>query len=217
MIFFSPVQLQNSCFVIREVYENGSAWEYFENQLDYALESKVKTIAIEPTKLGKETAKWISLGNWLQRASVFSGIGCLICGTCWPDVGIAFLPFGFTSVICAGVYGVSWQTDPCCKYQVERDIRKLQKLPMWNVTSSDPVVLVRRNDMPRFLYATLAIASLGLCTWRLYNWYLFWSRPVICLYRAIQYNRLFSIYPCFVLCNFQCNLNEQDDLICNFG
>ncbi len=159
--------------VIPEIYENDNATEYFENVLERALEEKLRTIVIEPSKLGDETARWIYVGNCLHKTSVLSGLGCLTAGAVWPDRGLVFLPMGFVSVICAGVYTVSWQFDPCCKYQVEYDTAKLQRLPLHNLASSSPVVLVRKEDFRRkVLHTTVSLAALSYCAWRLYQWYL---------------------------------------------
>ena len=40
-----------------------------------------RTIVIEPTKLGEETAKWISIGNLLHKISLISGCGAFAVGT----------------------------------------------------------------------------------------------------------------------------------------
>ncbi|CAH1793496.1 unnamed protein product [Owenia fusiformis] len=146
----------NGHIIIREIYESDNAHEEFEAELDNALYQGIKTIVIEPTKLGDETARWIQVGNCLHKTAVLAGFGSLLSGLVWPDVGYVTYPLGFSSVACAAVYAVSWQFDPCCKYQVEYNIRKLQKLPLRNLASSSPVVLVRKED-------TL------LCGWKLYE------------------------------------------------
>lgn len=159
--------------IIREIYENDNAAEYFENELEHALDSKTQTIIIEPSKLGDETARWITVGNCLHKTSVLSGLVCLSSGLAWKEKGLLYFPLGFVSVVCAGVYAVSWQFDPCCKYQVEYDSRRLQKLPLHTITSSSPVVLVRRDDTRRkVLHNTLALASAAYCGWKFYEWYL---------------------------------------------
>lgn len=137
------------------------------------MDRKVETIVIEPSKLGNETEKWIAIGNFLHKSSVVSGLGCLLTGICWPDRGFLYFPLGFLSTICAGVYTVSWQFDPCCKYQVERDTLRLQRLPLHSLTTSIPVVLVRRSDFSRkILHSAISVTSLTFCAWRwyLYHW-----------------------------------------------
>ena len=158
--------------IIREIYENDNASEYFENELEHALERKVAVIVIEPCKLGDETARWITVGNCLHKTAVLSGLACLTTGMVWPDHELAYFPLGFTSVVCTSVYTVSWQFDPCCKYQVEADSRKLQRLPLHRLTSTSPVVLVRKNDFFRkLLHSTFALSSAAYCGYRLYQWY----------------------------------------------
>ena len=158
--------------IIREIYENDSASEYFECELERALETQVKTIIIEPAKLGDETARWIAVGNCLHKTSVLSGLGCLGSGMAWPERGYLIFPLGFVSMVCSGVYTMSWQFDPCCKYQVESDSRQLQSLPLHQLTSSSPVVLIRKDDYYRkILHTTLSVAAASYCGWRLYHWY----------------------------------------------
>ncbi|ELT89193.1 hypothetical protein CAPTEDRAFT_202693 [Capitella teleta] len=163
---------RNDYAIIREIYENDNSSEDFENELEKALEAQVQTIVIEPSKLGDETARWITVGNCLHKTAVLSSLTCLGTGVVWPDRGYVYLPFGFVSVICAGVYAVSWQMDPCCKYQVEREAGNLQKLPLHQLTSSSPVVLVRKDDVRRkWLQNTSALLAAGYCGWRIYDWY----------------------------------------------
>ncbi|XP_064618489.1 transmembrane protein 11-B, mitochondrial-like [Lineus longissimus] len=162
----------NDYVVIREIYEHDAAQEEFENELEQALESKVKTIVIEPTKLGDETARWISVGNCLHKTAVLTGFGSLAIGLMYPQHGYLYMPLGFTSVICSGVYAVSWQFDPCCKYQIEYDSRKLQRLPLHNLSSSSPVVLIRKDDTRRkVLQNSLSLAAGIYCGWQFYKWY----------------------------------------------
>lgn len=169
----SSVQPHNGYFIIKEVYENGSATEYFENQLEYALEAKVRIIVIEPSKLANETSKWLALGNWLHRISVLAGTSCVIIGAVFPEKDYVYLPLGFLGSILAGVYSISWQLDPCCSYQVERDRKQLQKLPLRSLSSSKPVVLVRNSTTKKsVLLGTVTISSMTFCAWRWYHRYL---------------------------------------------
>jgi hypothetical protein len=142
--------------------------------LERALEVKANVIIIEPSKLGDETSRWIAVGNCLHKTSVVAGMGCLVTGINWPDNAPLFMPFGFVSVVCAGVYAVSWQFDPCCKYQIESDVEKIKDRLSYvqNLNTTSPVVLVRRNDTRRkILHNTLALLSIGFTSWRIYEWY----------------------------------------------
>ena len=166
------IEEANGYVIIREIYENDNATEVFENELEHALESRKHTIIIEPSKLGDETARWITVGNCLHKTAVLGGMVALMTGVTWKDYGFLYFPLGFSSLVCAGVYAVSWQFDPCCKYQVEYDSSQLQKLPLHNLTSSSPVVLVRRDDTRRkILHNTIALAAGAYCSWQFYEWY----------------------------------------------
>lgn len=66
--------------IIREVYDSDSAHETFELELERALEANVMTIVIEPTTLGDETARWISVGNCLHKTGVLAGFGSIFAG-----------------------------------------------------------------------------------------------------------------------------------------
>lgn len=74
--------------------------------------------------------------------------------------------------MCRALYGISWQFDPCCKYQVEYDAYKLSRLPLHTLTSSTPVVLVRKDDLHRKrLHNTIALAALVYCVKKVYELY----------------------------------------------
>lgn len=87
-------------------------------------------------------------------------------------------PFGVISVLCAGCYTLSWQWDPCCKYQEEKHRRHLSTLPMLNdLTSATPVVLVRSDNRRKIvIHSTISIAAATICLWRIFKtfkWSLF--------------------------------------------
>ncbi len=130
-------------------------------------------IIIEPTKLGDETSRWIRVGNCLHKTAVLSGITGLATGITWPHRGLVYFPMSFISIVCTGVYMISWQFDPCCKYQVEHNRKRLQKLPLHNLTSSSPIVLMRRDDTKRkILHTTVSLAATAYCAWIFYDWYI---------------------------------------------
>lgn len=137
------------------------------------MDNEVNYIIIEPSKLGEETARWITVGNCLHKTSVIAGVAGMTAGLVWPDRGLVYFPMCFLSTVCAGVYMISWQFDPCCKYQVEYDTKRLQKLPLQKLTSSSPVVLMRRDDTRRkILHTTVAFAGTAYCVWKFYDWFL---------------------------------------------
>lgn len=131
-------------------------------------------IVIEPTMIGEETARWIQVGNCLHKTAVIAGLSCF--GSTWmlPKSfhGPTSMVCGGVSIFCAALYGVSWQFDPCCQYQVEYDTRKLAKLPLGSLTSSSPIVLVRKDDKYRKrLHNLVAGSALIYCSWKVYKWY----------------------------------------------
>lgn len=151
--------------VIREVYDGINSQERFEFELECALEEKAEYIVIEPTKLGEETSRWIRVGNCLHKTSVLSALASLVFPHFIPDASgqltaACRTPMAALSVATAALYGISWQFDPCCKYQVTVDSRELSKLNIKNLTNASPVVLVRRDDRHRkSLHNLLALAS----------------------------------------------------------
>lgn len=110
--------------VIREVYDGDNAQDLFEIELEKALQAGCKSIVIEPSALGDETARWIYVGNCLYNMTIISGMGAFLSGLALPQKPLLSLPFGITSVFCASLYNISWQFDPCCQYQVEENKRR---------------------------------------------------------------------------------------------
>ncbi|XP_028131550.1 transmembrane protein 11-A, mitochondrial [Diabrotica virgifera virgifera] len=157
--------------VIREVYDNEFSQACFSMELEKALESRCSIIVIEPTQLGDETARWISFGNYLHKTAVISGLTSIISGFAWPDTFVPQAPLSIISSLCTGLYTVSWQFDHCVKYQVERDVRKLSRLPILGaLTSASPVVLVRKDNTKRIIvHWAVTLASASLCIYRLYR------------------------------------------------
>ncbi|XP_067930349.1 transmembrane protein 11, mitochondrial-like [Watersipora subatra] len=156
--------------IIREVYDQ-SGDEEFEAELDHALEVESNTIVIEPLQLGLETARWISLGNFLHKTAVLCGLSTLAVSTRTDKLYI-IIPLGCTSFVCAGVYLISWQPDPCCKYQVESDPTMMDRLPLHKLSSTSPIVLVRKDDTRRkILHNSLALMSFAICCWKVYSLY----------------------------------------------
>ncbi|GFU28217.1 transmembrane protein 11, mitochondrial [Nephila pilipes] len=156
--------------IIREIYDGENAHEVFENELERALEAQCSCIVIEPTKLGEETARWISVGNCLHKSAVLSGFGSILASLAWPDKVYISFPLSGISFFCTGLYAVSWQSDPCCKYQVETDSKNLDRLPLYTLTSSSPVVLVRKDDTRRIvLHTAITLLAVAFCAFRIYR------------------------------------------------
>jgi len=124
---------------------------------------------IEPYKLGDETARWISVGNCLHKTAVLAGFGAIVAGFVWPDKPFIFVPASLLSTLCTGLYSISWQFDPCCKYQVETDPRRFAQLSLRTINPSSPVVLVRKDDTRRkVLHTAVTLACLTQTGLKLY-------------------------------------------------
>ena len=144
--------------------------------LENALDAQSPVIIIEPTQLGDETSRWIRVGNCLHKTAVLSAVGCVAVGAVVPpasspvSITASCVGLGLGSVACAGLYAVSWQFDPCCKYQPTDDTKILRRLPFVVLSSTSPVVLIRRDDTRRkWLQNLLAAAAALMCIWRLYH------------------------------------------------
>ncbi|XP_060063516.1 transmembrane protein 11, mitochondrial-like [Ylistrum balloti] len=161
---------EQSTVIIRELNEEGGDDRDCELELERASAAQTKTIIIEPCKLGDMTARWITVGNCLHKTSVLSGLSSMACMYFYPDHSCVYFPLGLVSVTFAGVYAVSWQFDPYCKYQVEHNVHRLEKLPLHNIASSNPIVLIRRDDNRRkVLHNFVALTATGLCAWKIYK------------------------------------------------
>lgn len=160
---------ENGVTVIREIYENGLATEYFAMQLDYALDSGIGTIIIEPSRLGRETSHWLTVGNVLRRSALMTGSLSLATRLAGRDS--VSLALGAVASALSVVHIVSWRPDPCSRYRVERSKRRLQQLPLNGVSCSGPVVLVKCNHgtLRNCLTDTVSLATLATCCWQLYK------------------------------------------------
>ncbi|XP_011376433.1 transmembrane protein 11, mitochondrial isoform X1 [Pteropus alecto] len=174
LLYFRVSLSATDCYIVHEIYNGENAQDQFEYELEQALEAQYKYIVIEPTRIGDETARWITVGNCLHKTTVLAGTACLFTPLALPlDYShYISLPAGVLSLACCTLYGISWQFDPCCKYQVEYDAYKLSRLPLHTLTSSTPVVLVRKDDLHRKrLHNTIALAALVYCVKKIYELY----------------------------------------------
>jgi len=154
--------------VIQEVYECDNAEEMFEIQLEKALDLGCENIVIEPEKLGNEIARWITAGNCFHKTSVLSGVGTITSGMLWGDRPYIYLPMGLLATFCGGLYFVQI-FDPCCKYQVLRDKKKLAGYHS-SLPTSQPVVLHRRDSQFRrrkLVHLSVNLATVTFCLWKL--------------------------------------------------
>lgn len=143
-----------------------------ECQFENALESGCTLVVVEPPGLGENCIRWIRLGNFLHKSAVLCAVGTLAI-TPFIPVKVSFFttfPLGVFSIGCAGMYGLSWQSDPCCKYQIDYKGRELTKIPSHEIHTSSPVVLVKRNDHYRkLLQNALAVAVTGYLAWMVHK------------------------------------------------
>ncbi|KAI9588571.1 transmembrane protein 11 homolog, mitochondrial isoform X2 [Glossina fuscipes] len=157
-------------YIIREVYDNSNAHQHFEAELDKALEAKVNFIVIEPPRLGDETGRWITVGNCLHKTAVVSGLASLVSSLLWHERPVIAGPMCAVSLFCTGLYTVSWNTDPCCQYQVENDEEVLNKLPLADISS--PVILsYSPNTKVKYLHRSVTLLSAAFCAWQIWRSY----------------------------------------------
>ncbi|XP_064478978.1 transmembrane protein 11, mitochondrial-like isoform X2 [Ornithodoros turicata] len=166
--------------IIHELYEGENSHEAFESDLDRALEARPAAIIVEPRRLGEETARWIALGNCLHQTSVLSGLGSLaatlLLSPPAPNPAsihtllIISTPLAAVGTLCAGLYSVSWATDPCIHYQVETDTQVLSRLPLSELANAHPLVLVRKDDKKkRAAHIVTTALAVGAVVWKLYR------------------------------------------------
>lgn len=162
-------RLTPSYYIVHD-YTDANNQEDVEMELEKALAMQVKHIIIEPYRLGNETASWIKMGNFLHKASVVSGVISLSTGYFQKD--LFSFPLAAASFLTAGVYAVSWASDPCCKYQLETNIGRIQGLSLQDMTSASKVMLVRRDDSRRkYLQNIVSISAILLCAYKVYSVY----------------------------------------------
>lgn len=66
--------------MIKEIYDSEFSPDAFEMELDRALDAGCSIIVIEPSQLGDETARWITVGNYLHKTAVITGLGSIVTG-----------------------------------------------------------------------------------------------------------------------------------------
>lgn len=166
--------------IIHEVYEGENSHEAFESDLDRALEAGPAAIIVEPRRLGEETARWIALGNCLHQTAVLTGVGSLAttlllsppstAASSHTLLLVVAAPLAAAGALCATLYSVSWATDPCVGYQIEKDQSVLDRLPLSELANPNPLVLVRKNDRRRrVVHLTTTGLAVGMVVWRLYR------------------------------------------------
>jgi len=166
-----PSELKSpTTHIIREIYEGQNAHEAFEAELEKALVARINYIIVEPARLGDETARWITVGNCLHKTACFTGLASIASLSFWPDrLAISAAPLCAISVFCTGLYCISWNYDPCCQYQVERDTKKLSKVPNLNDFSSPVVLVFKSNNQTKYLHRSITLLSAAFCAWKIFE------------------------------------------------
>ena len=149
--------------------------ELYDNELELALSEEYPMIVVEPKVLGDQISRWIQVGNFIHKSSVICSLGCLVSPFILPPNNrtIVSMALGGTSLLLTAVYDISWQFDPCCKYQVEYDSHNLVKVPLEELTSPSPVVLVYKDDHYRKILHN--VASLAVSAYIGYKAYQYWQ------------------------------------------
>uniref|UniRef100_A0A7M5XE38 Uncharacterized protein n=1 Tax=Clytia hemisphaerica TaxID=252671 RepID=A0A7M5XE38_9CNID len=165
--------------VIRDLYNTKDESDkqftrrILEEQLESSLESQLSYIIVEPKGIGDETIKWIAVGNFLHKSAVLSGLTCLLLPIITPKrfKMYVIVPLFSLNTLCTLLYNLSWQFDPCCKYQIEKDDNRLEQLHLETLATTSPVVLVHRDDKYRKrLHNIISVLVLSYAGWKCF-WY----------------------------------------------
>lgn len=158
-----------------------SAQEYFEVELEDALEAGCKIIFIESKELGEETARWIYIGNFLEKSAIITGLASILSNYVLPNEPIIFCPMAAFSLLCSGLHVHSWSTDPCSKYKVMNCNDINDKVFRWLTDLTDlmcctdqvPVILYRQENglskKTSLLHRALSLLAFTYSAWRLYR------------------------------------------------
>ncbi|CRK95542.1 CLUMA_CG009007, isoform A [Clunio marinus] len=155
--------------LIREIYDGENAHDNFILDLDRALVEKYDYIIVEPAKVADETSRWIIVGNCLHKTAVLSGIASTVSAFVWPRNIAACASVGFVSLFCSTLYAVSWDTDPCVQYQIEKNPKKLPRFPNLNDFTSPVVLKYKSNKKKKYFHRSLTTIAIGVCVFRIYE------------------------------------------------
>lgn len=145
--------------------------ELAKMELQIAMELIPKYILIEPFQLGDLSVRWIKTGNFLHKVSVVAGVAAIGLLYSNKHRWIFYVPLTTISLLSAITYDLS-SGDLYCKYQVEKGTKCLEKLPIHELSCSNPVVLVKRDDtMRKFLHNTVALTALFVSGLKIYHWF----------------------------------------------
>lgn len=92
-----------------------------------------------------------------------------IVGFAWPKNITLSASFGFVSLFCTSLYTISWNTDPCVQYQIERNPKKLPKFPNLNEFTSPVVLTYKSNKKTKCLHRIVTSMAVGICAYQIYE------------------------------------------------
>lgn len=93
----------------------------------------------------------------------------VILGFVWPKNVTICGTLGFISLFCTSLYAVSWNTDPCVQYQIERNPKKLPKFPNLNDFTSPVVLTFKSNKTAKYIHRTVTTMAVGVCALNIYE------------------------------------------------
>lgn len=93
----------------------------------------------------------------------------LVLGFAWPRNAAICTSLGVISLFSTALYNVSWDTDPCIKYQIEKNPKKLPKFPNLNEFTSPVVMHLQSNKRSKYLQRIVTILAVGVCGYRIYE------------------------------------------------
>ncbi|CAG2162215.1 unnamed protein product [Oppiella nova] len=161
----------NGVALIRELFDGTD--DLLDTELERALENGIQTIVIEAHRLGEETARWISIGNCLNKTSVVTGIGSILAGIIWPEKRSTQCCLTGVSLLTNGIHYLSWQMDECEHYRVETDVHKIAANCAHLEDFDKPVVLTRReaHEMKRnhIFQTAISLIALAFTAFKLYK------------------------------------------------
>ncbi|XP_023213465.1 transmembrane protein 11-B, mitochondrial-like [Centruroides sculpturatus] len=141
-----------------------------DDELEKAMASGTRIIIIEPLELGEMTSVWIGFGRFLNRLSLYTGLGTLATAYFWPKNPHFYCSLGAINFVCTAMYGVAWQFDPCSKYRVVKSPSERANLPLHLISTYCPVVLARKNTLPmNCTRIILTFSAVGYCLWNVYK------------------------------------------------
>lgn len=139
-------------------------------QLQNAMKSDNHIIVVEPEGLGEMVSMWITIGNFLHKLTIISGLG-VITSACIFKKPYICCCLCITNIFSATLYSLAWQFDPYTKYRVEKNPKKKARFAVL-VSSQNPTVLIKdKTQFRNFCRITLTISATSVCLWNFYKFY----------------------------------------------